>query len=161
LVAVVLLLPRSALSSQELSPEAFATILKKILAYDKALSGSPRIDLAYEKDYPGQAQELAKALEKIGLSSSLVPLAELSSPQRAPVVVVLAPAMPARVHDYLARERVLSVSFQVGQAERGEVSVALGLRPDGKPEIVVNLKQLQNEGHSFSSGLLGLSRVIR
>lgn len=161
LVVASLLLPRPVASADPLPANVFATMLKKILAYDKAISGPARIAVAYAKEYTDQAQEFSRALEGNGMTPSLVPIADMPGRQGLSAVLVLAPATPAALRAHCTRERMLSVSPLVALAERGEVSVALGVRADSKPEIVVNLRQLETEGHSFSAALLGLSRVIR
>jgi hypothetical protein len=162
LAAVLLLVPGFARTEEVPPADLQAVLLKKIFAYDKSMSESPKILVGYSKEYAKAAEELARALAQNGLNTSSAPVAEMiEKAAGSSAVVILAPAVPDPVRAFCTERGVLSVSSIARLAERGEVSVGIGLKADKKLEIVVHLERLKNEKHSFSSALLGLARVIR
>ena len=57
-------------------------------------------------------------------------------------------------------QSILSISGVPELAEKGEVSVALGIEND-KPKIIVNLERAKSEGHQLSADLLKLAKIIK
>ena len=59
-----------------------------------------------------------------------------------------------------AEDRLLTISGDAELARAGEVAVALGRTPDGRPRIVVSLRRVHAESHELSAELLQLSQVV-
>lgn len=141
-----------------------AAILKKILVYDKALQGKTnvRFFLVGSEKNPGAAEEITAALREVGLTVGSARIDELAAKlDDAAVVYVVSGVASASLKRLCVEKKVLSVSGFPGLAESGDVSVAIGLREDGKPQIVVHLAQTKAEGHEFSAELLKLAKVVR
>jgi hypothetical protein len=77
------------------------------------------------------------------------------------VVYVLANAVPFAVQQFCVREHAFSISPFPELAERGEISVAIGIKQDRTSEIVVHLNRAKQEGQELSMALLSLARVVR
>jgi hypothetical protein len=141
-----------------------AAILKKVLAYDRALSTRRNVKflLVGAEANPGVADELSDAFKEMGIPADRARSDELTRKVDDATVVYMMTVIGANAVKRTCRERsVLSVSGFPGFAERGDVSVAIGLREDGKPQIIVNVGQLKSEGHELSAELLSLSRIVR
>jgi len=146
--------------AQELPAKVQALLFKKILLYDRSVSGKPKLLVAYA-DEAAQAGELVSALQEAGFDAAAVKVAVLSgSVAGATGVYVFPHAASAAVKAQLASGKLLGLSGSAPLAERGDVAVALSVK-DGKPEIVVNLTVLHDEGHALSSELLNLARVVK
>jgi hypothetical protein len=151
-------------ASGELSvPAAIqAAIFKKIFGYDHILSAiAPRIRIVYAPEYASAAKDLEKAFRAVELSVDLAPIDQIHQLGSANVVYVLAATVPAALKDLCAKSKVLSVSSLSSLAYRGDGSVALRMKGDGKPGIVVHMGRLAAEGHELSASLLQLVEVVR
>lgn len=154
----------SALADSMLVPaKTQAAILTKMLAYDKALQSKPGVKfllIGSERD-PGLAEELVGAFKALGVIVIATKTDELAGKANDSTIVYMMTGIASTVVKRLCAERrVLSVSGYPGLAENGDVSVAIGLRPDGKPQIVVHLGRLEAEGHQFSPDLLKLAKIV-
>jgi hypothetical protein len=163
-VSLTATLGSRAQASGELSvPAAIqAAIFKKIFGYDHALSaGAPRIRIVYAPEYASAAKDLEQAFRAVSLAVDLAPIDQAHQLGSANVVYALAATVPTALKDLGVKAKVLTVSSLSGLAYRGDVSVALRMKADGKPGIVVHMGRLAAEGHELSASLLQLVEVVR
>ena len=125
-----------------------AVLIKKILGFDKALSGKSAVEVTVI----GGGDDIVSALNAAGLS------AKAGSGVAGDVVYVAPTAAAPKAAT--AKAGVLSISGVAGLAEKGQVSVAIGSE-GGKPKIIVHLGQLRAEGHELSADLLKLAKVVQ
>jgi hypothetical protein len=123
-------------------------LIKKILGFDKALSGksAPQVTVI------GGGDDIVSALNAAGLSAK-------AGSEVAGDAVYVAPGATAP-KAASAKAGILSISGVAAMAEKGQVSVAIGSE-GGKPKILVHLGQLKAEGHELSADLLKLAKVIQ
>jgi hypothetical protein len=108
----------------------------------------------------GLAGDAMRALQGAGVSAAAVELGELERViGTATAVYVLPGVASASVKRLCQQNRVLSISAVPELVESGDFSIGIGAN-DGRPQILVNLSQLEAEGHQLSSELLKLARVI-
>jgi hypothetical protein len=162
-VQTSILFCRPSNAETEMMPPALQVALfRKIFPFNNSLSAPFRILIVYATEFAAIADEVQSRFEKLGQPAETTSVANFS--QRANgtgVVYVLARASPAAVQAFCVRERAFSVSPIPALAERGEVSVAVGLKEDRKSEIVVHLGRSKSEGQALPMSLLSLARVIR
>lgn len=140
--------------------EIQAALIKKIIQYDPTMANVPSAQLRLLV-LDGDSATVS-ALSKTGIPTKAVAMAELASEMKHASVIYLGSSSPSpEVAALCTEHKVLSFSGSPDLADRGDVSVGLGVRGDGKPEIVVNLARLRAEGHSLAASLLSLARVIR
>jgi len=145
-----------------LPPILQATLFRKIFAYNRKLPPIPRILVVYANEFAPMAEELRKQMDKLDFRSETTNLADFSPRVKGvDVVYVLAAATPPVVRAFCLKEQIFSVSPIPSLAERGEVSVGIGLREDHKTEIIVHLGRSRQEGQELTMALLSLSRVVR
>jgi hypothetical protein len=165
LITLVLILCalRPARAESEVLPSALQVALfRKIFGYNKALVPPLKILIVYANDFTAMAEEVQKNFERSAQASEKLSLAEFSRRTAGVTIVyVLANAVPSVVQQFCMREHVFSVSPFPALAERGEVSVAVGIKQDRMSEIVVHLNRAKQEGQELSMALLSLARVIR
>ena len=140
-----------------------AAILKKILVYDKSLQGKEgRIKLVVVGGEKALADEIASAFREVGVTVDEAKVDELLGKLDDATIVYVMPGVPtAPVKRVLAEKKALSVTGLPTMVEKGDVAVGIGLRDDGKPQIIVHLLQLKAEGHEFSAEMLKLAKVVR
>ncbi len=144
------------------SPTLQVVLFAKIFAYNKSLVPPLKVVIVFAKEFSTMGEEVQRTFAKSGQPSVLVPIADfVRHPVPGSVIYVLANSVPSVVQELCSREHIFSVSPVSGLAERGEVSVAVGLNEDGKPEIVVHLRRAKLEGQDLLMQLLSLARVIR
>lgn len=138
-----------------------ALILRKILAYDKKLS-SPTVGILYSKETKSEAEELAQALNKLELATSTYSADTFSeNAKKFSVAVLLVAAVPASTKEVAAKEHILTVSTSFALAEKGDVSISVGINSSKKPEIIIHLGRLTAEGHELAPAVLASSKVIK
>ncbi|MBI5543568.1 MAG: hypothetical protein HY901_06745 [Deltaproteobacteria bacterium] len=143
----------------ELPIKLQVALLKKIVAYDTSLDGKALKVLVVGE--PGEASNLMQAFEAAGVSASQVAPANLPRAADAGTVVFLLSAqVPVGLRDLCVGSQLLSAAPGVALAEAGEVSVGLGEKPDGRPEIVIHRSRCRDEGHQFRASLLSLARLV-
>ena len=141
-----------------------AALFKKIFGYDEALDAdaNPKILVVYGEEGAEQASAVVRAFRQVGLEASAAKLsaagANISS---VSAVYAMGSAVAAGLRDLCVNHRVLSISGARALAASGEISVAIGRKQDGKPEIVINLSRSRAENHRFSAALLSLARIIQ
>jgi hypothetical protein len=158
-----LLLCWSSQAEIEMMPPALQVALfRKIFPYNNGLSAPFKVLIVYTSEFSALADEVQGRFVKLGQPCESASVADFSSRSNGVrVVYVIARAVPAVVQAFCVREHVFSVSPFPALAERGEVSVAVGLKEDRKSEIIVNLGRVKAEGQSLPMSLLSLARVIR
>jgi len=145
-----------------LPPLVQVALFHKIFAYDRKLPPRLRVLVVYTEEYATVAEEVAKNLTKLPMNVDKSHLSEFARRSSgANVVYLLTGKTPPSVMEFCQRNQVLSVSPIPALAERGEVSVAIGIREDRKSEIIVHLNRARQEGRELTMGLLALARVIR
>ncbi len=139
-----------------------AVLLKKILGYDRALEGKPVKVLVVEADDTGEADRVAAAMREVGLSVSTAKAANAPSTlHEASVAYLLPGSVTPAIKELCVKLHVLTVSPRTSTAKEGDVSIGLGKKPDGRPEIVVHLRRSKDEGHALSSNLLSVVTVVQ
>jgi hypothetical protein len=138
-------------------------IIKRMFSYDKAVAheARPVVFVVHQEEGPMKPDEVVKAFEVVGLVSIAVRRDALASQVQTPSAVYLVPGVdPSTVRQYCTEKRALSISGIPELAESGSVAVSIG-EENSRPQIIVHMKRLQDEGHSFSAQLLRLARVIQ
>jgi hypothetical protein len=152
----------SVAANEAVPPALQVALFSKIFPYNKSLPPSFKILIVYTGEFAASAEEVRKGFDKAARTVELCPMAEyLRRSSKASVVYVMANAVPPAMQALCIREHIFSVSPLAALAERGEVSVAVGLKQDGKSEIIVHLNRSKMEGQELLMPLLSLARVIR
>ena len=142
-----------------------AVLFKKIFHYDKALKsdepGELKVLVMHTEAGP-LVSEIVQSFAAVGIGAIAVTPATLSQQLLPGSVIYVAPGTAPDVAKKLSAENsLLSITGVPSMVEAGEVSVGVGVKEDGRSEIVVHLGRLKIEGHELSSTLLGLARVIK
>jgi hypothetical protein len=138
-------------------------MLKKLFQFDRELeTREAKVAVAAPDDSTAEADKVSAAFAQVHIDAKTVKASALPGSLGDFNVVYAAPgAMTSGLKELCTKNGVLTVSGTGGQAQKGEVSVALGKKADGKPEIIINLKSAKAEKHSFAAALLGLATVIQ
>jgi hypothetical protein len=140
-----------------------AAIFRKIFDYDKELVKVVKSGLALciASSKPGDKgpRDIQAAFEKIGIHASIGSCIEDA---HAPHVIYVFPdAKLDKIGEYCKKKKVLSIAGTPSLVESGEAAVGVGVRENGRAEMIVNLRRLRNDGHQVSSYLLELARVVK
>jgi len=139
-----------------------AAILKKVMGYDRALDGLQdlRVLVVHAASARSRAEEVVRAFERVGVDARRV---EEESPPAlsASTVLYFATGADPRWKEAAARAGSLTVSGNADLARRGDASVGLRRRLDGRTEILVNLGRARAERHDFSSYLLTIASICK
>jgi hypothetical protein len=138
-------------------------LFKKIFAYDKVIARpfSAKVLIVYAPGHRRDADALLREFSAAGLNPVAVLESEIhANSEGASALYVLPRAGHAALRDVSVPLKLLTISGAPSYAESGYVAVALAVRPDGRPEIVVNLARARAEGHDLSSDLLKLARIV-
>jgi len=162
-LAFLLLRASLSMAAEDAVPPALQVALfTKILPYNKSLPPSFRILIVYTSEFAASAEEVRKGFDKVAQPADLCPIDQVARRwNKASVVYIMASAVPPVLQALCIREHLFSVSPSAILAERGEVSVAVGLKQDRKAEIIVHLNRSKMEGQELLMPLLSLARVIR
>jgi hypothetical protein len=159
-VALLPLTPRA--DDDRLPATVQAVIFKKVFGFDRDFEGKPPRVLVVHQDDVGDAEKVVAAFAAVGIdATSMKAAAASASVSSFGVVYFTGGASPATLKDICTRNHVLTIAGVPSLAVRGEVSIAVGRKADGKPEITVNLRSTKAEGHTISSSLLALANVIQ
>ncbi|HZH04088.1 MAG TPA: hypothetical protein VEY30_09905 [Myxococcaceae bacterium] len=137
-------------------------LLKSVFSYDYTLKDAGPVSVFVVS--PGapsrQAVDMAEALTRGGVKSkTATPQEAAAAPGKTSVLYVM-PEASAVARSLCARPGLLCVSGTPALAESGTVGVAVGLKADSRPEIIVHPRRVKDEGHELSSSLLSLARLI-
>jgi len=138
-------------------------IIKRMFNYDKALANETNlvVFVVHQDEGAVRPDDIVRAFEFVGVVSVAVRLDALTSQSRMPSAVYLLPGIEASsVSRYCTDNKVLSISGVPALAETGSVAVSIG-EENRRPQIIVNMKRLQDEGHNFSAQLLQLAKVVQ
>ncbi|MFH1811159.1 MAG: YfiR/HmsC family protein [Pseudomonadota bacterium] len=141
-----------------------AALFAKMFKYDKKFEGRQdpiRVVVVHEA-LTDEVRAITQAMTSVGMKVSQSTLAGLPAMMANTDVAYAMPEVSAElVGKACLKSGSLSVSGVAGDAEKGWVSVALGVKGDGRPQIIVNVTQAAREGHNFSSQLLALAKIVR
>jgi hypothetical protein len=138
-----------------------AALFKKILAYDRKLADRPARVGVFSGSDEDAAAEMVDAFRQVGLQAAKVKAADLDRPAPAFDVLYQMPgSATGRLGGACVRLSLLSLAGEAAPADAGSVSVGLGTRDDGRPEIVIHLARVKQEGHEFPAELLRLARIV-
>lgn len=137
-------------------------IIGKVLPYVRGFQGTEvQLLVVYTVEGQGLVDEAIRSLDGPGISPRAVELGELKGAiATANAVYFLPGAASASVKELCQQSRVLSISAVPSLVESGDISIGIGAK-NGRPQILVNLRQLEAEGHQVSSELLKLAKVIQ
>jgi hypothetical protein len=131
------------------------TLFKKVFAYDAQLTTAAplKILVVHAPGYRRDADDILRMFTTEGLLAEAVLESEIQErSQGASVLYVLPRAAHAGIAERSAQSKLLSISGVPRFAEAGYVSVALAVRADGRPEIIVNLAMSSPPACSGSRG---------
>jgi hypothetical protein len=149
--------------NMSVATEVQATMFKKIFSYDRALnsSGDIAVILVGSKEEKDTATELVKAFDDVGIFAAFINTGVIDGDLRPNTVVyIMAGADNDQVKQFCTDNGVLSISGLTTLAKEGHASVSIG-EGSQRPQIIVNMNRLLEEGHELSADLLKLARVIR
>jgi hypothetical protein len=154
--------------AEMVDPERQGAMFKRVFSYDKDLRGSEKIVVIVvgETKTGGAIEKVASVFREKGMFPAAVTTADLTDDLTATlspsstVIYVMPGVAYETVKGFAQAKGFLSISGVRALAENGHVSVSVDVAGD-RPEIVVNLAQLQSERHELSAELLNLARVIR
>ena len=156
--------PLRAENSAQLPPALQAALLAKIFQLDKTIQtkGMDNAVLVLVETPSSKKiiKEVAKAVRPLRITTKIVSASELNKVKKASAVYIPSDAPLDVVSAFCKTKGALSISMKPAHAVSGKVAIAIGLRSDKRPEIVVNLPRAKSEGHVLSSALLKLARVI-
>lgn len=137
-----------------------AALYKKILSFDRTLSGAPRVLVVYG-DEAGPAAEIQAAFRKVGFDVTLGKALNLATEIQGMSVMYLFPhAASAAALEVAAKAKVLTLASSDALPQNGQAAVGLGFK-DGKPEILINLTLVRAESHELASDLLNLATIVK
>jgi len=160
--AAILLLGAAAAPAEDALPAKMqAALFRKILAYDRKLADRTARVAVVSGDDEAAAGEMTAALKQAGLEATQAKAADLEKPGASfDAVYRMRGAGEAKISAACLRLGILSLAGDAAPAEAGSVSIGLGTREDGRPEIVIHLARVKQEKHEFPAELLRLARVI-
>lgn len=151
----------SAAAEERLAPQVQAAMFKKVLPYERDLEGATIKVLVVSVDDTAEAEGIAAAFSSAGLAATRAKVSALPpSLGSGSVVYVMPGALSPALKEFCARLAVLSISGEPAYVRTADVSIGLAKKADGKPEILVNLTRLKEEGRALSSRLLALATVV-
>jgi hypothetical protein len=136
-----------------------AALFRKILAYDRALAGGQAKVAVVSGGDDGAAGEMVSAFKDAGVDAALVKPGELEK-SASNAVYAMQGAPAGKVSAACAKLKALSLAGEAAGVESGTVAVGLVAGDDGRPEIVVHLARVKQEGHELAAELLKHARVI-
>ena len=137
-------------------------MFQKIFLYDHQLEGKTalRIEVAYERE-TGELLETENALRRKGFSVVKIRSSQISDAAAgADVIYIMPGALTEALKALCNKNKILSISPVSEVVEQGRATVSVTLSPDGRPSITINVVKAKSEGHSFSSSLLALAKVV-
>ena len=138
-----------------------AGLFKKIFRFDPILQGTTplKVLVVFNGSSTKIKEEVVDAFEAVGISATPVKDSQLLRTSKEDTVAYLMPGVVSLKR--LCEQRgLLSITGTPEMVESGEASIGLEMKRY-QPKIIVHLEQLKAEGHSLSSKVLKLARVIR
>ena len=132
-------------------------LFKKIFNYNKTLE-SKGIKLAIIYTDSGIKDEVVEGFKQFGMFPVPVSVNEIEKVIANYTVIYITPGCGSL--NYITdKYKVFSVSGAPTLAEKGEVSVAIGI-DSGRPKILVNKKKVESEGQELSLDLLKIAKIL-
>jgi hypothetical protein len=140
-----------------------ALFIKKVAAFDRALSNKPlKVAIIHQKDSSESVADVLSAFGAVGVSAIGVIATDFKTDgMDFTVAFILNGATTPAVIAEAEKAQLLTISSTVPPVTEGKVTMAFGVREDGKPQIIVHLARSKTQGRLLSSDLLNLARVIR
>jgi hypothetical protein len=137
-----------------------AALIKKIFQYDNALKGKEVVvGIVYSKK-TSDVDNIIKSFSDISVAAKPIAAGQVNSEIGSVSVLYILPGVPlAPVKTSAVENKTLTTTGVPNYTEKGDISVAIG-ESGGKAQIIINASRLKQEGHTFSSNLLKLARVI-
>lgn len=148
-----------------LPPAVEAALFAKIMNYDRRLEALPtaerRVLVVYSPQKNADVKGIQEAFAALNMPVITSTVDAAASKLAGVVAVYVADdVVSVSLQQMIANASLLSFSGSAALAEAGSVSVGLGIRTNGRPEIVVNRGRLKAEGHALAANLLAVSRVV-
>jgi hypothetical protein len=160
-LAFLVAIPAAAAVDDPVPVHVQALMFKRIFHYDKAIDARAMMVLvAYTDEEALDMEDVVAAFRLVGLSAAGVRAQELTEQVRATAVYLMRGANSPALRQRLLRGKLLTICGAPEMVQAGEASISLARTPDGKPQIVVNVRRARDEGHELSSELLRLSRLV-
>lgn len=145
-------------------PEEIQAILfRRILSLNTVLAQfrDYRVLVVETPSDGGRSREIVRALSAVGITAVAVRPEDLDAQVSQSTVIYVPLTGPTdRMKQLCASRQALSISGIAEHAENGDVSIALGMKDDGRAEIIINTKRLQLERHDFLPDLMRLARKV-
>jgi hypothetical protein len=134
-------------------------IFKKILAFDKTLQSKGRIEVAVIYGDAAVKDAVIEAFKDVGISAFPLRSDQVSQGIRNATVVYIVPGgVPPR--QICIKNQILSISGISSFVESGQVSVGLSV-DGGKPKILINKVELDEEGHVLADEVLKMAKIVQ
>jgi hypothetical protein len=160
-LATLLLASTGARAEERLPPQVQVILFKKIFVYNPSVQSRLKILVVRSEGASAETDEMARSFLEAGMAVSVSKVSDLPSQLANCSVVYLSAELSPSHRDLILQSKVLSISGTPAMADQGEATVAVGMRSDGRPQIIVNLRRLKAEGQTFSSDLLRVARVVQ
>ena len=139
-------------------------IIHQIMAQDR-MPGEGQATILYVHTARSTAA-LTTALHDFkdaGISALPMDITEIAQarPNFTRFAYVTADAASEEVGLFLVANHILSVGESRELVETGQAAISIQLSSKGTPEIIINIKRLQAEGHALPDTLLELATIIR
>jgi hypothetical protein len=145
-------------------PKLQMAIFKKVFQYDRTLAGRGpvRVLVVHGGDVAAQLEDVLASFEFAQIDAEPVHHRELADKIDGASVLYVLPGVPTAAYmDRCVEGAILTISGHPSLVQRGSVSIAVGLRGDGKPEVIVHRGRLKAEQHDVSAELLKVARVLQ
>jgi hypothetical protein len=144
---------------QAAPPNLAASLIVKLAAFEKGISGSPGVTIFVLAD-PKVAVELEKG---IGTAIGQSRLSRVWSGTRLPaekpsILFVGGGARPEEAVAYSRSQKVLSVTANPEWIARG-VDLGVGVGNDGKPKVLLNLTATAEESCDWNPAIMKLAKT--
>jgi YfiR/HmsC-like len=164
-------------------PDVQITLLLKILTYDRSFQAKAKSGLTIGVVYVAGDPESVKAKDDILKTLQLVadrtiknvPIRAMPLEYRDPVslgkavrsngvnVLYIAPGNAESLIPLLRVSHTQGITTATGVPEYVQkgVSIGIGIKPDKKPDILINLPSSRQEGSEFDASLLRIATVVK
>jgi len=132
-------------------------LFKKIFNFNKTLL-SNGIKLAVVFGDAGIKDEVIEAFKQFGFFPSSVSINDIEKEIKNYTVVYITPGCRS-LKSLSDKNKVFTISGLPSLAEKGEVSIAIGVE-SGRPKILINKKKAEAEGQELAPDLLKISKIL-
>lgn len=159
---LALVLSAAAPAADAVPIQAQSVLLKKVLGFDRALTGrTVKLAVVFDSEPVGEANDAAAAFRAAGIDAFAIKASAFSARGDANVAFLFPSAVVSGVLDHCEKAKVLTVSRVVSFTTAGRASLAFATMPNQRTEIVVHMARAKAEGRDFSAAMLSLVRVVR